>query len=261
MNAFKGILKSNRGASVAAVILLISILTVAGIVFVSVMGGGIEQSVIEVSSTRALYSAEAGAETATGRLKKPPITANWLWNDGYLNKAVGTGTTSAGTFDTEVLEYENRDASLALAYKCEAFQMVVKALVPGANTARTVYMGLSSSSANNLGLQLYNADVTASCAAPPVINLVDSVTASNTAKSIRYRIPSPPATYTYTARVTGLAGTAYQLRISHPDEPTFSASGNNCGMITGAPYQCQRSLISLGKVKDARREVFQAVTR
>ncbi|TAN63534.1 hypothetical protein EPN18_02145 [bacterium] len=253
-------LKNNSGASAVAVILLLSILTVAGIVFVSVMGTGIEQSVVEVSSMRALYAAEGGAETATGRLKK----ISWLWNDGYSNKALGTGTTSSSTFNAEVLEYEGRDATLpAAAYKCEAFQLVVKSLVVGANTARTVYLGLYSTSASPLGLQLYNADVTGACAAPPAGNLVDTVAASSTAKSIRYRIPeplTPPVTYTYTARVTGTAGTAYQLRLSHPDEPAFSA-GITCGAITGTPYQCQRSIISIGKVRDSRREVFQAVTK
>jgi hypothetical protein len=209
---------------------------------------------------RALYAAEAGAETATGRLKRTPITANWLWNDGYADKTVGTGTTASSAFNAEVLEYEARDASLVLAYKCEAIQLVVKPLVVGANTARTIYMGLYSTSASNLGLELYDADVTATCAVPPAGNLVDSVPSSNAAKGIRYKITAVPGTYTYTARVTGTAGTAYQLRISHPDEPGFSA-GITCGAITGTPYQCQRAIISIGRVQDARREVFQAVTR
>lgn len=253
-------LKNEDGVSIVAVIIMVGILTIAGVVFVSMFSTGVEQSVVEVISGRALYLAEAGSETAIGKLKKNPVTTNWLWNDGYSAKPL-----TGGTFDVEVLEYENRDSAIPGAgYVCTAIEIVVKPLVGGANTARTVLATLSSASASNLGMALYNANVVASCAAPPGGNLVDTITASNVPKTMRYRIPEPgvtPVTYTYTMRVTGINGTAYNLRISHPDEPTFSASGNACGTITGAPYKCQRGLLSLGRANNARRETFQGLSR
>lgn len=246
---------NERGASITAVILLLAVLTTVGVIFVSLFTAGVEQSVVEASSTRALHIAEGGAQAATGRLKKNPPGANWVWNDGYLNKALG-----GGTFDVEVLQYEPRDSTLALAYACAPFESVIKAA--GANPARTVYLTLSWSGAADLNLELYNASV-ADCSSPLAsASLIASSATANMPETIRYRIPTAaPATLTYTARVTGPAGTAYKLGISHPDETSFG-TGKSCGQPDGPPFDdCIRALIALGRSRDARREIFTAFKR
>lgn len=250
-------IKNENGASIVAVIIILSILAILGAVFVSIFDIGVEESTGEATSMRAFYIAEAGAETAVGRLKKTPAGSNWTWNDGYLNKSIGSGA-----FNVEVLEYENMDSTLAAAYACEPFQSVVKAT--GANPAKTVLVTLSWSAASNMNLELYD-NAVASCANPTAsANLIDSdaSAALQEPKTVRYRVQTaPPATLTYTARVTGTVGDAYQLRISHPDETNFS-SGNTCSQPVGPPNKaCMRGLISLGKSNDARRELFEALSK
>lgn len=246
---------NNGGASVVSVVLILAILTTMGIVFASLFSTGIEESTGEAVSSRAFYQAEAGAETATGRLKKSPVSANWVWQDGYKDKSLG-----GGSFDVEVLEYEARDSTLALSYACEPFESVIT--TTGANPARTVYAVASWTTAADMGLELYDNNVT-DCADPSAsANLIAS---SNTAKMperIRYRInAAAPATLTYTVRVTGTPGDAYILRIAHPQEAAFG-TGNTCGEPAGPPYdECVRAVISLGKYANARREVFAALTR
>lgn len=246
---------TDKGASIIGIILVIAVLTISGVVFVSMFSTGIDVSTGEVNSTRALYIAEAGLESAMGRLKKSPVSANWAWKDGYLSKTVG-----GGMVDVEILEYESRDATLAAAVKCEPFESAITAT--GANPAKTVYVSLSWASASNMGLELYDNNV-ADCNNPTAsANLIASSATSNMPETIRYRIPnSPPATLTYTARVTGSIGDAYKLRISHPDEASFS-SGNTCGQPDGPPYDaCMRAVIALGRSARARREVFSGFSK
>lgn len=249
------ILRDIKGASVLAVVVILALLTILGAVFVSMFTTGVEESAGEVNSMRALYIAEGGLETAIGRLKKTPISANWTWNDGYKDKAIG-----AGKADVEVLEYENRDGTLTGTYQCEAFESVIEGAV--ANPARTVYVTLAWNSANDLGVELYDNTV-ADCNNPTAsASLIGSSLTSDKPEIIRYRIQSaPPATLTYTVRVVGTAGDVYRLRAAHPDESSFS-SANTCGQPDGAPFdECMRGLISLGKAFTARREVFAGLSR
>lgn len=247
---------NERGASIIGVILVLAVLTLSGVIFVSVFSTGVEESTGEVLSSRALFAAEGGVEAAIGHLKKTPIATNWLWKDGYLAKAIG-----GGTVDVEVLEFESRDSTLTASNKCEPFESVI--VSTGANPARTVYLALAWSSGTNMSLELYDNTVT-DCNNPLAsANLIASSATSNMPETIRYRIqtapPAPPIIYT--ARVTGTIGDAYKLRIAHPDETNFD-TGNTCGQPAGAPFDaCMRAVISLGKYQDARREVFSGFSR
>lgn len=244
-----------RGASVVSVLLILSILTALGIVFASLFSTGVEETTGEVISARALYQAEAGVEAATGRLKKTPVSVNWGWRDGYKDKPLG-----GGSFDVEVLEYEARDSTLAGTYACEPIESVIVAT--GANPSKTVYATLAWPSTSNMGLELYD-NAVADCANPAAsANLIASSNTAAMPERIRYWIAAAaPATLTYTVRVTGNPGDTYALRIAHPDETAFG-SGNTCGAPAGPPYdECMRALISLGKYKDARREVFTGLSR
>ena len=247
--------QNDRGASVVSVILILAVLTTLGIVFASLFSTGVEESTGEAVSTRALFQAEAGIETATGRLKKNPVSTNWGWQDGYRDKALG-----GGRFDVEVLEYEARDSVLALSYACEPIESVIT--TAGANPARTIYAVAAWGSPSNLGLELYD-DIVTDCADPAAsANLIASSNTIGMPERIRYRISAPaPATLTYTVRVTGTAGDSYSLRVAHPQEAAFGI-GNTCGAPAGAPYdECMRALISLGKYANARREVFTGLAR
>lgn len=251
----RALIKDNKGASIIAVVMVLVILTAVGVMFVSLFTAGVEESTGEVLSTRALYMAEGGLEAAIGRLKKSPVSTNWTWRDGYLNKTIGSGTT-----DVEVLEYESRDSTLTGTNKCEPFESAV--VTTGANPSRTVYVTLAWSGASNMGLELYDNNV-ADCNNPTAsANLIASSLTSDMPETIRYRIQdAAPAAVTYTARVTGTAADAYQLRIAHPDETNFS-SGSTCGQPAGAPYDsCMRAIIALGKAGSARREVFSGFSR
>lgn len=246
---------NDRGASVVSVILILAILTTLGIVFASLFSTGIEESTGEAVSSRALYQAEAGVETATGRLKKSPVSANWVWQDGYKDKSL-----AGGRFDVEVLEYETRDSVLALSYACEPFESVIT--TTGANPARTIYAVAAWASASNMGLELYDNNII-DCANPSAsANLITSSNTANMPERIRYRISAAaPAILTYTVRVTGTPGDSYTLRIAHPQEAAFG-TGNTCGAPVGPPYdECMRAIISLGKYANARREVFTGLTR
>lgn len=244
-----------RGASVVSVLLILSILTALGVVFASLFSTGVEETTGEVLSSRALYQAEAGIETATGRLKMTPVSTNWTWRDGYRDKALG-----GGTFDVEVLEYEARDSTLAGTNACEPIESAI--VSTGANPARTVYVSLAWSSGSNMGLELYD-NAVADCNNPAAsANLIASSNTSSMPERIRYWIGAgAPATLTYTVRVTGVSGESYALRMAHPDETAFG-SGNTCGAPAGPPYdECMRALISTGKYRDARREVFTGLSR
>lgn len=232
---------NRKGVSVITLAFIILIIAFLGLVFTSMLTTSSEESVNEYNSTRALYIAEGGAEAVMMYLNQPPASTYWLWNNGYLDKPLGDGTV-----DVEVLQYENRDATLSGTEDCPTFQSSLATDV-GANNARTVYITLTWSSSNSFGLELYNADVSGSCASPPGGNLIASVPASTVKpKVIRYRIPDPPPTpVTYTARVTGTNGVSYELRISHPDESGFTSSD-------------WRSVIALGEMNQAKREVFVA---
>lgn len=247
-------LHTEKGASVLAVIIILAILTVTGVVFVSFLTTGVEESTGEVSSVRALYAAEAGVETTIGHLKMNPVSANWLWNDGYKDKPAGTAK-----FDVEVLEYEARDSTFTGTNKCEPFESVIKSA--GANPARTVYGMLSWNSMNNMTLELYD-NVIADCNNPTASANLIAPSMGTKPKRIRYRIASSaPATLNYTIRVTGTIGDTYNLRISHPDETNFG-TGSTCGQPAGTPFdQCMRGIISLGKASNARREVFTGLSK
>ncbi len=248
-------INNSRGASIVAVILILSILVAIGVIFVSMFSTGVEQAAGEVSSSRALYAAEAGLQSAIGHLKKTPVAANWVWKDGYLGKSAGSGTV-----DVEVIEYESRDATLAAGNQCEPFESVV--VSTGANPARTVLVNLAWDSTADMGLELYDNNVV-DCNNPlGSANLIASSLTADKPETVRYRIQTaPPATLTYTARVTGTAGDVYRLRLSHPDELNFSTA-NQCGQPDGAPFdECMRAVIALGKVNNARREVFAGFKR
>jgi len=236
---------NQKGISIITLAFIILIIAFLGLVFTSFLTTSSEESVNEYNSTRALYIAEGGAESAMMHLNQPPASTYWLWNDGYLNKSLGDGTV-----DVEVLQYEQYLSQTSNSPTCTSFTNVI--INTTTNPARTVLVNLTwnpSVNANNLGLELYNADVTGSCASPPAGNRVATSTTSNNPEVIRYRIPEPgsfPTTYTYTVRVLGNTGSAsYDLTFSHPDESGFGSSD-------------WRSLIALGKMKDAKREVFTA---
>jgi hypothetical protein len=246
---------NDSGASVVSVVLILAIMTTLGIVFSSLFSTGVEEATGEAVSTRALYQAEAGVETATGRLKKNPVALNWGWQDGYKEKVL-----SGGSFDVEVLEYEARDAVLAAPYACEPFESVITSA--GVNPARTIYAVAAWPSATDMDLELYDNNV-ADCADPAAsANLLASSNTSAKPERLRYRISaSSPATLTYTIRVTGTPGDSYTLRIAHPQEAAFG-TGRTCGAPAGPPYdECMRALISLGRYANARREVFTGLTR
>lgn len=247
-------INNSNGASIVAIIFILSILVAIGVIFVAMFSTGVEQATGEVSSSRALYAAEAGLQSAIGHLKKTPPGANWVaWKDGYLGKSAGSGTV-----DVEVLEYENRDSTLTAANKCEPFESRIDATTP----ARTVLVTLSWDSTVNMVLELYDNNV-ADCNNPlGSANLIVSSVTANKPETIRYRIQTaPPATLIYTARVTGSAGDIYRLRISHPDEVNFWTA-NQCGNPAGPPLdECMRAVIALGKVNNARREVFAGFRR
>lgn len=241
--------RDERGASAALVIILLMMLTIAGVVFVSIFSTGIEVSTLEASSTRALYAAEAGIETAIGRLKKSPVATNWAWNSGYLDKPAGSGAV-----DVEVLQYEDRDGNTSSPV-CEPF---VSSIVAGVtNPARTIYVTLAWSSADDLGIELYD-NMVADCNDPTAsANLIASSLTTEKPESVRYRISAAaPADLPYTVRVTGNpAGNNFVLRISHPDDTENT--------ITPARFTTAstRSAISLGKSDRARREIFSAFSR
>lgn len=236
------LLRNETGASIIAAVLLIAIITIAGLVFVSLFTTGIEESIGNVGSARALYIAEAGAEAAIGHLKKTPVSANWTWRDGYLNRTVG-----AGTADVEVLQYEVRDSTLAGPSRCEQIESTIVAA--GENPSRTVYATLAWTSASDMGLELYDNTV-ADCNNPTAsANLLASSLTAKRPETVRYRIQAAaPATLTYTVRVVGTAGDVYRLRIAHPDETGFSPAD-------------MRAVIALGKSGKARRETFSGISR
>lgn len=245
---------NENGASVLSVVLVLVIVTTVGVAFSSLFSTGLEEAVGEAVSTRALYLAEAGVETATGRLRKNPVTASWAWQDGYVNKPLG-----GGSFDLEVLEYESRDSSLGPAYACEPFESVITNA--GANPPRTIYAAVSWDTSSVMGLELYD-NAVADCSDPAAsANLLASSNTGGKPQRIRYRVPATPATLVYTVRITGTPAESYNLRIAHPQEAAFGI-GRTCGAPAGPPYgECMRSLISLGKYGNARREVFTGLTR
>jgi len=227
-------------------IFIISLITFLGVVFSSFLSTGAQKSVIEVSSLRALYAAEAGVESAIGHLKKTPASTYWFWNDGYVNKAVGSGSVSV-----EVLQYEDR-SSTAASPRCETFTSSIEAA--GANPARTVYVGLTWDyivNANNLDMNLFSdgACVTLITGLSKTI-IYDPTGVFRRSVFLRYRIGAgAPAVLTYSVRVlNNTAGAAYKLGISHPDDTAFLSSS-------------LRSVISAGNVNDANREVFSAFRR
>jgi len=226
---------NQKGISIITLAFIILIIAFLGLVFTSFLTTSSEESVNEYNSTRALYIAEGGAESAMMHLNQPPASTYWLWNDGYLNKSLGDGTV-----DVEVLQYENQDASLSGSTACESFQSYIEAT--GDNPARTVYVTLAWSGASSFDLALYS---DGSCTTE--ITAASKIVQSKSI-SIRYRIPdSAPATLTYSAKVTGTSGQAYELRISHPDEPSPGFTSSDW-----------RAVIALGEMNQAKREVFVA---
>lgn len=241
--------KNSDGASVLAIVIIISVLTGLGIVFGSLMTTGMEESVEDVASTRALYNAEAGAEAAIGHLNVSPASTNWVWKSGYLNKPVGSGTV-----DVEVLQYDDYPAQTSVSPYCVT---VSASLVnTSANPARTIFVEVFKDptvNADDLGLELYNADLIGlgTCASPGSAPVAASLTTDNP-ETIRYRIPEPgsfPSEVAYTVRVLGSTGLSHKLGVSHPDIAGFTESNDT------------RSLISTGKSGDARREIFISFRR
>jgi len=225
---------NQKGVSIIALAFIIVILSFLGIIFLSLFTVGTEESTNEYNSTRALYIAEGGAEAAIEHLTQSGAS-NWQWNDGYLDKSLGDGTV-----DVEVLQYENQDASLSGPTACESFQSYIEST--GDNPARTVYVTLAWSGAISFDLALYS---DGSCTTE--ITAASKIVQSKSI-SIRYRIPdSAPATLTYSAKVTGTSGQAYELRISHPDEPSPGFTSSDW-----------RAVIALGEMNQAKREVFVA---
>ncbi len=233
---------------------MLALLTSIGVVFSSLFSTSVEESSGALTSSRAFYIAEGGREAALGHLNASPVSTNWVWNGGYLNKSLG-----GGSVDVEVLQYESRDSTLVSTSACEPF---LSNLITGVtNPARTVYITLSWQGATNMGLELYDANV-ADCANPTLSGtLIASSLTTEMAETVRYRITAPVAAYTYTARVTGTPGDVYQLRIAHPDETAFSAA-TSCGAPVAPPNEkCDRAIISLGRSYNARREIFAGFSR
>lgn len=241
-----GILKNQSGASAVAVALMLAIVTSIGIVFVALLSTGAEVSVTELNSARALYIAEAGSEIAAIKLK-----GDWLWKDGYSAKGIGPSLWG-GSFDLEALQADLYPSQTSASPYCVTFtsEIVNTATKP----ARTALVRLAWDAAVNgadLGVELYNSDVSASCAAPGPAPVAASQTANNP-EILRYRIPEPgsfPATVTYTVRVTGNAGGAHSLSIMHPDMPGFSTAN------------LYRALIVLGRSGDSKREAVITIGR
>lgn len=239
----------NKGASIIALILILSILTALGLVSVSLFSTGIEKSTGVVTSEQAFYAAEAGLESAIGHLKMNPSTANWLWNDGYKSKALGKGTV-----DAEVLQYDSYPSQTSVSPYCVT--LTSNLINTTANPARTILVTVSTDPTVNpgdLGIELYNTDLIASgtCVSPVTLPVAASITTKNP-EMIRYRIPEPgsfPTSVTYTVRVLGNTGGAHSLAISHPDQPGFTIANDT------------RSIIAAGKAGDSRREVFVAFRR
>ena len=229
---------NQKGVSITAVVFIIVILSFMGVIFVSLLTTGVEESVVEYDSSRALYIAEGGAEAAIGHLKLTGASCTcggncWTcWNDGYLDRPLG-----ADRVDVEVLQYDNRDCTGGCGNACESF--VSSTEIGGDNPARTIYTVLTWAAVAALDINLYSDAVCTTAVAN-----VSKTTLSN-AVFLRYRITAAPATPTYYVGVTNGSGVVYQLRISHPDELGFTSSN-------------MRSLISLGKMNNARREVFTA---
>lgn len=248
--AVKKPLIGEGGASIAAVVILLAILTILGVIFVSLFSTVFEESTIEATSNMALYIAEGGIEAAMGHLKKTPVSSNWTWNDGYKNKALGSGTV-----DVEVLQYDNYPNQTTASPYCIVFTSTL--LNTGANPARTIFATLSWDPAvntNNLGLELFSGDLIALGTCATAAGPVASSLTSSEPETVRYRIPEPgsfPSNVTYTVRVSGntAAPLTHNLAISHPDQPGFNLSNNT------------RTLIALGKARDSRREVFAAFRR
>ena len=242
-------LHRQRGVAVLTVVLIMSLLSIMGAVFVSLFTTGVEVYTGEVSSGRALYIADGGAEAAMGRLNEPPASTNWLWNGGYLNKAIGNGTA-----DVEVLQYDSYPNQTTVSPYCVS--IVSQIVNTGANPARTIIAGVKWDPAVNaadLGVELYNADLVGlgTCAAPGSSPVASSVT-SNSPETVRYRVPEPgsfPTTVTYTVRVLGNAGGTHSLAVSYPDKPGFSTTND------------ARAVISAGKSGNSRREIFVSFRR
>lgn len=226
-----------RGVSIIALAFIIAIITFLGLVFVSFFTTSLEESTMEYNSDRALYIAEGGADAAIEHCSQGG--SNWLWNEGYLNKSLGDGTV-----DVEVLQYVNKDGT-SNSPRDETFLSCLSST--GANPARTIYIALfwnntdsgsANYNSNDLGLELYEG-----------ATLLASSTTSNNPEIIRYRITGGtncPTDTTYTARVLGNSNNKqYYLRISHPDASNFGTTK-------------WRSVLSLGKMNQAKREVFAA---
>lgn len=238
------------GASVLAIVIIISVLTALGVVFSSLMTTGIEEeSIGQVNSMRALYNAEAGAEAALGHLNTAPASTNWVWMSGYLDKSIG-----GGTVDVEVLQYDDYPAQTSVSPYCVTLSASL--VNTSANPARTIFVELTKDpavNADNLGVELYDTDLVAlgTCASPGSTPVATSVTSDNP-ETIRYRVPEPgsfPSTVTYTVRVLGSTGLSHRLGISHPDMSGFTELNDT------------RSVISTGKSGDARREIFISFRR
>jgi len=241
-----GIFKNQSGASVVVVALMLAIVTSLGVVFVALLSTGVEVSVAELNSARALYIAEAGAEVAAAKLK-----GDWLWKDGYAAKQIGPALWG-GSFDLEPLQGDLYPSQTSASPYCITFTSEI--VNTAAKPARTALVRLAWDPAvngANLGVELYNSDVSASCAAPGPAPVAASQTANNP-EILRYKIPEPgsfPITVTYTVRVTGNAGGAHSLSIMHPDMPGFSTAND------------YRTLIVLGKSGDSKREAVITVRR
>jgi len=233
-----------KGVSIIVLAFIIAIIAFLGLVFVSLFTTSTEESTMEYNSDRALFIAQGGADAAIEHTSQGG--SNWLWNEGYLNKSLGDGTV-----DVEVLQYVNKDGT-SNSPRDETFLSCLRST--GANPARTVYItlfwnntdsGSANYNSNDLGLELYQG-------AMPGGTLLASSTTSNNPEIIRFRLtPGTTGTScttdtTYTVRVLGNSNSKqYYLRISHPDENGFAATK-------------WRSVLSLGKMNNAKREVFAA---
>lgn len=241
---------NQKGVSVTFVAYTIVILAFLGVIFVSLLTIGFEESFVEYDSTRALYIAEGGAEAAIGRLKQEPPATYWFWNDGYGNPSKALGD---GTVDVEVLHYETRNYSAGPIPACGPFVSSIEPVAANTNAARTIYVILTwnpSDNPNTLDLKLYS-DGTCTT---EITNA--SKTVLSNAIFIRYRIPNAaPADVDNSVKVfNNTVGAPYKLSISHPDD-------NKTGSTYKFTSSSWRSLISLGKVNNAMREVFIAFRR
>ena len=242
--------KKQEGVSVLLVVFIIVAITFLGLIFVSLLTTGSEVASREVDSLEAIYVAEGAMEATISSLRQAPPATFWVWNDGYLARALG-----AGTADVEVLQYEHDDTDDVDALNPDCIDFVSTIVSTGANPARTIYVTLYWETTDDLDIALFDDD-TCGAGAGVEITATATVTKTNT-ETIRYRMQNADGDYHWSVEVSNndTGPSDYTLSISHPDDTETVLTA---AQFTAASW---RSIISEGTVNDAVREVFAAIER